>query len=262
MLNIFEMLGAAFFLVLGLMSLLWVVYYFKKNAGIVDIGWSLSFVLAVWAYFLLGNGYAPKKWVIALMVTIWGCRLAWALYQRYIVTEEDYRYQDLRKNWGTDGDAFKFFMMFIFQGVLAVVLSLPFLLVCAEAENTWQGVEVIGMLLWLIGVAGEATADHQLFQFKQSSANHGKVCQEGLWRYSRHPNYFFEFVVWVGYFFFALGSPVGWLAILSPALMLCLLTKVSGIPMAEAQALKTKGDAYREYQQTTSIFIPWLRNSK
>lgn len=259
MLNIFEMLGAAFFLVLSLMSILWVVYYFKKNAGIVDIGWSLSFVITVWAYFLLGYGYAPKKWAVALMVTTWGCRLAWSLYQRYIMSEEDSRYQILRQKWGEADEAFKFFMLFILQGVLVVVLSLPFLLVCAFADNNWQGVEVTGMILWLTGVAGEATADQQLFQFKQSSANKDKVCQEGLWYYSRHPNYFFEFIVWAGYFFFALGTPGGWLAIIAPGIMLCLLTKVSGIPLAEAQALKTKGVAYEEYQKTTSAFIPWFR---
>lgn len=257
--NIFEMLGAAFFLVLGLMSILFVVYYFKKNAGIADIGWSLSFTLASWAYFFIGNGDSPKKWIITMMVTIWSLRLAWQLYQRFIATEEDARYRDLRQSWGGEqGDA-KFFIMFIFQGVLAVVLSLPFLIVAANGESSWYSIEALGMFLWLIGVAGEALADHQLFKFKQDPSNEGKVCQEGLWYYSRHPNYFFEFIVWLGFFFFALGTPGGWLSIISPALMLILLTKISGIPLAEAQALKSKGAAYEEYQKSTSSFIPWLR---
>lgn len=258
--NIFEMLGAAFFLVLVLMSALWIVYFFRKNAGIVDIGWSLSFVLTAWAYFFIGYGFAPKKWILTAMVTIWGCRLAWQLYQRYMIGEEDPRYEDLRKSWGAEGEDFKFFLMFIFQGVLAVVLSIPFILVAGFAVPQWYGIELAGILLWFIGVAGEAIADHQLLQFKQNPGNSGKVCEEGLWHYSRHPNYFFEFVVWVGYFFFALGTPWGSLAFLAPAIMLCLLTKVSGIPLCEAQAIKTKGAAYLEYQKTTSSFFPWFRS--
>lgn len=257
MINIFEMLGAGFFLVMLLMLALFVVYYFKRNASIVDIGWSLCFVLAVWAYFFLGQGYAPKRWIIALMVTIWGGRLAWQLYLRYIGSEEDPRYQELRRSWGDEGENFKFFVMFIFQGVLALLLSVPFLIICGGADAEWHGVEALGILFWLVGVVGEAAADQQLYQFKQNPANQGKVCQTGLWSLSRHPNYFFEFIIWVGYFLFALGSPMGWLAILSPALMLILLTKVSGIPLAEAQALKSKGIAYQEYQKTTSPFIPW-----
>lgn len=257
--NLFEMLGAAFFLIMVLMGVLWLVYFFKKNASIVDIGWALSFVLASWAYFFIGDGYAPKKWVMTAMVTIWGCRLAWQLYQRYISSSEDSRYQELRSNWGSQNDAVKFFILFIFQGVLALILTLPFLIVGTAAAPGWNGIEVVGVLLWLMGVAGEAIADHQLFQFKQNPANKGKVCQEGLWYFSRHPNYFFEFIVWLGFFFFALEKTGGWLAVISPALMLCLLTKVSGIPLNEASALKTKSQAYAEYQKTTSSFVPWFK---
>jgi len=258
MINIFEMLGAAFVLVMLLMGCLWLVYYFSKNAGIVDVGWAVSFVLAVWAYFFLGYGYGPKRWVITIMVTIWGCRLAWQLYMRYVSFDEDPRYQQLRKSWGTEGEDFKFFMMFIFQGVLALVLSLPFLIVCSLADPIWHGVEVVGMIFWLVGVAGESWADYELFHFKQNPENADKVCRKGLWGLSRHPNYFFEFIVWVGYFLFALGTPAGWLAIISPAIMLVLLTKVSGIPLTEAQAVKSKGSDYENYQKTTSAFIPWL----
>lgn len=258
--NLFEMLGAAFFLIMVLMGILWLVYFFRKKANIVDIGWALSFVLASWVYLLIGQGFAPKKWVMTAMVTIWGCRMAWQLYQRYISFPEDPRYQELRNNWGPQNDAVKFFIMFIFQGVLALILTIPFIIVGTAANPGWQGIEVIGVLLWLIGVAGEAMADHQLFQFKQNPANQGKVCQDGLWNYSRHPNYFFEFIVWLGFFFFALGTTGGWLAVIAPALMLVLLIQVSGIPLNEAAALKSKGEAYAEYQRTTSSFVPWFKN--
>jgi steroid 5-alpha reductase family enzyme len=241
------------------MTILFGVYYIKKNAGIVDIGWALSFTLASWAYFFIGNGDSPKKWIITMMVTIWSLRLAWQLYQRFIATEEDARYRDLRKSWGCEGEDGKFFIMFIFQGVLAVFLSLPFLIVSANSDNIWYSVEGLGIFLWLIGVAGEALADHQLFEFKQNPENQGKVCQNGLWYYSRHPNYFFEFVVWLGFFFFALGTSGGWISIVAPVLMFYLLTQMSGIPLAEAQALKSRGEAYEEYQKRTSSFFPWFR---
>lgn len=256
--SLFEMLGASFFLILTLMSILWVVFYFRKNASLVDIGWALGFVLAAWAYFFLGEGDSLKKWALVLMVSIWGFRLAWQLYQRLLISAEDPRYQEIRRSWGSDNADFKFFMMFIFQGVLVVILSLPFLLVCNFATPSWYGVEVCGMFVWAIGLIGEAYADKQLYDFKLIPDNKGKVCKEGLWYFSRHPNYFFEFIVWVGYALFAMGTPGGWLGIISAGLMLLLLTKVSGIPLTEAESIKTKGVEYEEYQRTTSPFIPWF----
>lgn len=256
--NICEMLGASFFLVLSMMSILWIIYFFKRNAGIVDIGWSLAFMLAMAAYLLIGEAALSKKILLTAMVWCWSARLGWHLFQRYLTTEEDFRYREIREQWGEENSNFKMFIMFIFQGVLAVFLSLPFLIVAHTAEAAWHGIEVLGCLVWLVGITGEALADRDLEKFKQNPENKHKVCNAGLWRYSRHPNYFFEFVVWVGFFLFALGSPVGWLAIVSPVLILVLLTQVSGIPMVEAQALKSKGSEYRSYQETTSMFIPWF----
>jgi steroid 5-alpha reductase family enzyme len=258
MLNIFEMLGASFILVLVLMTLLWVIYFFRKNAGIVDIGWALGFVLAMWAYFFLGDGAGAKKWALLIMVTLWGCRLAGHLYYRLITTSEDPRYQEIRRNWGEESSNFKFFMMFIFQGVLVVLLSLPFLIVANRAVPTWQGIEVVGIVVWIIGFIGEAWADRQLATFKDKAENQNKVCREGFWYYSRHPNYFFEFVIWVGYFFFALGTPGGWISFIAPAIMLCLLLKVSGIPLTEEELHKSKGAEYDDYCRTTNPFIPWF----
>lgn len=255
---LFQMLGASFILTLTLMTSFWVIYYFKRNANIVDIGWALGFVLIAWASFFLGEGDLLKKCSIVFMVTCWGLRLAFHLYQRLLISAEDPRYQEIRRSWGTENADFKFFMMFIFQGVLVIFLSFPFLLVCNFAGTEWHGVEVIGMFTWAIGLVGEAYADKQLYDFKNNTLNQGKVCREGLWFYSRHPNYFFEFVVWVGYALFALGTPGGWLAMISAGMMLLLLTKVSGIPLSEVESLKSKGDDYKEYQKNTSSFIPWF----
>ncbi len=257
--TLFEMIGAAFVLVMGLMSILWVIYFFRKNSGIVDIGWALSFVLIVWAYFFLGDGAFLRSFVLALMVTIWGLRLAYFLFDRYRLNEEDPRYAEIRLRWGEENSDFKFFLMFLFQGLLALILSIPFLIVCRDTDTPWPATDFWGFAIWAFGLAGEAIADKQLADFRDHPGNQGKICQEGLWRYSRHPNYFFEWIVWVGYFLYAVSSPWGWLAIISPALILLLLLKISGIPLTEAHALKTKGDAYREYQRVTSAFIPWFR---
>lgn len=261
MYNVFEMLGASFFLVLSMMGILWIIFFFRRNAGIVDIGWALGFVISSWVFFFLGAGYGPKKWVLTTMVTVWALRLAWHLYHRFIISKEDPRYQELRKNWGSEHANFKFLLLFIFQGVLVIILSLPFLIVNVNANPSWSGVEVFGIILWGIGVLGEACADNQLRKFKLKPENKDKVCRNGLWYFSRHPNYFFEFVVWVAFFLYALGTPLGWLSIISPALILCLLTQVSGIPLTEKQALKDKGPDYADYQRTTSIFIPWFPKS-
>ena len=254
----FTMLGTAFFLVLALMMALWLVYLFKRNAGIVDLGWAFGFILCAWAYFFIGQGDLIKKLIITAMVTIWAGRLAWHLYTRFMTSEEEPRYAELRKSWGGDPSNFLFLMLFILQGVLIVILSLPFLIVNANAIAKWSSWEIVGILVWFIGVAGESLADVQLANFRQNPANKGKVCQDGLWFCSRHPNYFFEFVVWIGFFLFAIGSPVGWMAIISPLMILGLLLKGSGIPLNEAQALRTKGVLYQDYQQKTSAFIPWF----
>lgn len=254
-----QMIGACFVLVMGLMTILWIIYLFNKNSGIVDLGWIISFALTMFACLIIGNGWFPRTLLLACMVFIWAGRLFWYIYQRYISSEEDPRYRAIRESWGPYATDFKFYLMFLFQGLLVIILSTPFMIVSMNTSREWHIFEGWGVVIWLIGVAGEALADNQLLSFKKDFENRGKVCQKGLWNYSRHPNYFFEFVTWLGYFVFSLGTPWGIFAVISPALILFLLLRVSGIPLAEEQALKTKGDAYREYQRTTSSFIPWFK---
>ncbi len=258
---LFEMVGAAFVLVMTFMSFLWLVYYFRRNASIVDIGWTLSFILVVIAYGVLGNGAALKKITIASLVAIWAMRLAWYLTDRYLTSPEDIRYQKIREGWGNKNVDFKFFLLFLFQGLIVIILSLPFLIVCHYSISQWTLWELWAVLVWIIGVCGEFIADAQLQKFKQDSNNARKVCQVGLWYYSRHPNYFFEWIVWIGYFLFAMGSPWGILAIISPIMMYILLLKVSGVQITEKHLLSKKGEAYRDYQITTNAFFPWFKRS-
>ncbi len=141
---------------------------------------------------------------------------------------------------------------------MATLLGVAFFVVCLNPAPQIHPLEIGGVVLWLLALTGESLADAQLAAFKRDPTSKGRVCDVGLWHYSRHPNYFFEWLIWVAYFLFALGSPYGWVAVIGPASMLYLLLRVTGIPLTEQQSLRSKGDAYRRYQQTTSAFIPWF----
>ena len=246
--------------VFALMFVLWLVHLRMRNAGIVDIGWAFSLAMVAVIYATLGQGYPPRRWLIAGMACVWGLRLAWHLYRRVVGHPEEGRYAQLRKDWGENGNvAIKFLIFFEFQATLDATLSLPFLLAAVNPSPRISPLEYAGVAIWFIAVVGEATADAQLAAFKRPDANRGKVCDVGLWNYSRHPNYFFEWFVWVAWATFALASPFGWLALICPALMLYFLYRVTGIPATEAQALRSRGEAYRRYQQTTSAFVPWFK---
>jgi steroid 5-alpha reductase family enzyme len=170
---------------------------------------------------------------------------------------EDGRYLELRARWGAAANR-RFFWFFQAQGVLDVLLAAPLFVACANPAPRIHPLEWAGVGLWAIALAGESIADRQLDAFRRLPASRGRTCRVGLWRYSRHPNYFFEWLVWVAYFVFALASPWGWATVACPALMLYFLFRVTGIPATEAQALRTRGDDYRDYQATTSAFVPWL----
>jgi steroid 5-alpha reductase family enzyme len=242
-----------------LMFALWLLYLKLNNASVVDPGWALGLALLGSLYAILGSGYPPRRGLIAGMSVIWGLRLALHLTRRIWGEPEEGRYQQLRREWGRNIKA-KFFIFFEFQALLDLVLSLPFLLAVMNAQPRLHRLEYLGVAVWILAIVGEAEADIQLAAFKRDPANHGKVCQIGLWNYSRHPNYFFEWLVWIAWALFALASPWGWLSFVCPALMLYFLYRVTGIPATEAQALRSKGDAYRQYQATTSAFVPWFKN--
>lgn len=241
-----------------LMLLLWLLHLPMNNAAIVDAGWSFGLVILAILDAIFGRGLPARAWLIAAMVTVWGLRLGlYLLFTRVIGHPEEGRYQELRRQWKTN-IAWKFLAFFELQAVLCVVLSAPFLLAAVNPGPRLSPVEYAAAALWLIAIAGEIIADAQLHRFKSNPANRGRLCNVGLWNYSRHPNYFFESLIWCAWAVFALASPWGWVGLLSPALILYFLLKVTGIPATEAQAMRTKGDAYREYQRTTSMFIPWF----
>ena len=252
-----SLLLKAWSLTAGLMFLLWLVQVRTKNASFVDIGWTVGLGLCATFYVFNVQGLFLRKMLLLVLVLLWCERLTGLLIQRVIKDpSEDSRYRKIREDWKT-GQNWKFFLMFQFQGLLDVILSWPFLLITLNSKPHMSGIEFFGIILSLCGLVGESVADDQLRVFKNIHANKGKTCDVGLWHYSRHPNYFFEWMIWVGYFVFALSAPFGLTAIIAPLLMIVFLLKVSGIPLAEAQALKTKGEDYRKYQASTSMFVPW-----
>lgn len=240
-----------------MMFVLWLIQLRTKNAAIVDVGWAGGLAGLAIYYAAAANGYPLRRAVVAAMGGLWGFRLAtYLLMTRVIDQPEEGRYQYLRQIWSRHLNL-KFLLFFQLQALLDVILSAPFLLPAVNGLAGLSAIEYAAVGLFVIAFAGELTADDQLKRFKADPASRGRVCEAGLWRYSRHPNYFFEWLIWVAFALFALPSPHGWLALVGPALILYFLLRVTGIPATEAQAVRSKGDAYRRYQETTSAFVPW-----
>ncbi|MGZ3764942.1 MAG: DUF1295 domain-containing protein [Mucilaginibacter sp.] len=244
----------------AIMVAVWLWAHRIKNAGVVDIFWSYNFPVIAIILLLLAPGFETRKLLICGMVIIAGIRLGTYILIRTVshLHEEEGRYQQLRKEWGPNPDK-RFFWFFQFQAISNVLLAIPFFVVTMNTAPELSPLEYAGASLWVISVLGEGIADRQLKRFKKDPANKGKVCSEGLWSYSRHPNYFFQWLMWMSYFVFALASPYGYLAVISPAVILYLLLKVTGIPMTEEQSIRTKGEAFKRYQESTSAFIPWFK---
>jgi steroid 5-alpha reductase family enzyme len=241
-------------LLAGVFAALWSVQVRTRDASLVDVGWAAGLGALALACAALLPGAPARRALVAAMAAIWSLRLASHLYlDRVRGKPEDGRYAALRSAWGATADR-NFFFFFQAQALLDVALALPFAALCAKT-GPLGAADAAGAAVWLVAVAGEASADRSLAAFRARPNSRGRVCREGLWRFSRHPNYFFEWTHWLAY---AVMAPADWRVWLSPALMLYFLLRVTGIPATEAQALKTRGDAYRDYQKTASAFVPWF----
>ncbi len=238
----------------------WAISVRIRNYGLLDVAFSYGVAILAPMYAWFGPGLPVRKWVFAGIGMVWSIRLGTHILLRVLKQHpaEDARYLTLRARWPGPWQFLGFFQL---QAGLAVIFSLPFLFTAFNPAPALSWLEVAGMVLAAVAVLGETIADRQLQTFKRDAANRGKVCDVGLWRYSRHPNYFFESMVWWGAFFVALASPWGWVTIACPLLMLYFLFNVTGIPLTEEYAVKSKPDAYREYQRTTSAFVPWFRKA-
>lgn len=247
--------------IMALMVLLWLVSLRLKNSSIVDIFWGTGFVIAGWVYFLLTpDGFFPRKLLIMTLVTIWGLRLSLYILRRNWGKPEDFRYQVWRKEAGQAWWWRSFFKVFLLQGFLLWIISIPLLAAqYPQLPDHLTFLDYLGVFLWLIGFFFESTGDYQLARFKADPANKGKVMDKGVWRYTRHPNYFGDSAQWWGYYLIALAAG-GWWSLFSPVLMTLLLLRVSGVALLE-KTLETK-PGYKEYIEKTSSFIPWFPKSK
>lgn len=241
-----------------LQLLLWVVQTRTRDATAVDAGWALSLALLAALYATLGPGDLSHRILIAVTAGLESLRVAWLVLGR-IGGEEDPRYRELRARWRERGrEQLSFFVFYQAQAVVAWALAVPFLLVVFNPADGLEPLEWAGAALWLGAAAGESVADRQLARFKADERNRGRTMREGLWRYSRHPNYFFQWLIWVAYALMALAAPWGWIGILSPLLILYLILFVTGVRPSEEQAVRSRGDDYRRYQRETSAFFPWF----
>ncbi len=249
--------GEAWALAAGLQLALWLIQQHTRNAGIVDVGWALAFALVV-ALFIARAAAPITAWgPLAAIVAAWSLRLGGYLISRGAArSPEDGRYVDLRRRWAPR-TATRFFVLFQAQAALTGILSAAF--VVPFVAGPWDGgwLRATGAAIAIAGIAGEALADAQLARWKRDPAHRGQVCEAGLWAYSRHPNYFFEWCVWLGYAVYGLAFwPHGLIALLPQAIILGSILGVTGIPPTENQAIRSKGEAYREYQRKVSKFIP------
>jgi len=255
MLSIYASAGL---LILLLMIALWLVSLLLRDSSIVDIFWGTGFVITGWFYFFLTpDGFLTRKWLIVIMTTIWGLRLTIHILQRNWGHGEDYRYQNWRQQAGSSWWWRSFFKVFLLQGALMWIISAPLLAAQISqipARLIW--LDFLGAILWSIGFTFEAVGDWQLARFRAKPDNKGKLLNTGLWRFTRHPNYFGDATQWWGFYLFAAAAGNYW-AIFSPILMSYLLRQVSGVIMLE-KSLKESKPGYKEYVETTNAFIPWF----
>jgi steroid 5-alpha reductase family enzyme len=230
-----------------------------RNAAHVDVIWTFGVGAAAVFYLLTGSGDPLYRAAAALLIGIWSVRLGTHIWRRVHGAEEEGRYRAIREHYGNRVNLFHLFF-FLSQGLLAWLFALPHWVISSHPGDAGFTL-VVGVLVGMLALLGEAIADRQLDRFRRDPGNRGKTCRDGLWRYSRHPNYFFEWLHWFSYPLIAVGAPhAGWLWI-APLMMFLFLWFVTGIPYTERQALKSRGEDYRRYQETTSPFIPWRPRS-
>ncbi len=249
-----------FFLAWAIMTVVMAMFYLvqrrTRNATVVDAIWAFGVGGTGCLYAALATGDPVRRAVLGTMAGIWSFRLAVYLVVRAQGKPEDGRYAMLRKQWG-ERAAWNFFMFYQAQAFWSVLFSIPFLAVAFNARPMWAWYDGAAVIVWVAAIGGETIADWQLARFRGRSENAGKTCREGLWQYSRHPNYFFEWIHWFAYVLLAVGSRAWWVSLLGPAIMLLFLYRITGIPYTEKRALETRKEDYQRYQRQTSAFFPW-----
>jgi len=253
----FEIYAQALIAIMLMMTALWIASIILKNVSIVDLFWGFGFVIAGWIYFFYTGGYEVRKIILMILVTIWGLRLSIYLAWRNIGKGEDFRYGQFRKKYGKPYWWISYFQTFILQGILMWLISAPLLGAQFYTGSSSINIfDIAGILFWIIGIIFEAGGDFQLAKFRSNPDNKGKVLSGGLWRYTRHPNYFGDTSIWWGYGLICIGCG-SYLPFLGTLLMTALIIRVSGVALLEKSLTDTKPQ-YKEYREKTSPFIPWF----
>jgi steroid 5-alpha reductase family enzyme len=257
MLSLTALCAASALAIAAMMVLVWFASLARRDASLVDRFWGFGFVVVAALGAWLGAGHPPRKVLLLSLVAVWGLRLSIHLTRRNWGHGEDVRYQRMRHAWGDRFWWVSLFTVYILQAAILWVVALPIVFgqsSATPARLTW--IDALGALVWLAGFVFETVGDAQLRAFKADPANRGKVMDRGLWRYTRHPNYFGDALLWWGLFLIAAQAHLGLIAVVSPLVMTFLLTRVSGVPMLERQLLRTR-PGYEEYCRRTNAFFPW-----
>lgn len=245
----------------GLMLLVWFVSLARRDASVIDIFWGPGFIVAASVYAGLADGWLPRRMLTLALVALWGLRLGAHILWRSRGKPEDYRYREMRDKHGARFWWVSLFTVFLFQGALVGLISAPLLqTIRSPLPAGWTAFDFMAVVLFAIGFLFEAIGDLQLSRFRSNPSNRGKVLRHGLWRYTRHPNYFGDAVVWWSFFVLALGTPGSVWTIYSPLVMTFLLLKVSGVGLLEKKLGRTRPE-YADYIERTNAFVPWLPRS-
>ncbi len=244
--------------ILTVFAFVWVISLRLHDASVADACWGLGFVLLAWLYCILSPTLTRRSWLVAVLITLWGARLSLHIFRRNRGKGEDPRYQAMRNSHGRAFWWRSLFTVFWLQGAILWFVALPLLVaIRATQPAALTATDGLGILFFAFGFVFEVVGDHQLARFRAEPEHRGKVLDRGLWRYTRHPNYFGDATLWWGLYVVAASTPGGWLTLLSPFLMTLLLMRVSGVTLLE-DGLKASKPGYRDYMARTPAFFPWF----
>jgi steroid 5-alpha reductase family enzyme len=241
------------------MTVLFIIATILKDNSILDIAWGPGFIVVSWAVLLINADFGARQLLVASLVTVWGLRLGIRIFRRNIGMGEDPRYVKFREEWGKYFTLRSYFQLFLFQALILVLNVTPVMIIMSGIRENLVWSDYLGLAVWVAGFLFESVGDYQLDTFLKEPSNRGTIIDRGLWRYTRHPNYFGESTMWWGIFVIAVNQPWGWIGVIGPTVITGMLLFVSGIPMTEKLMEKTPG--WEEYKQTTSVFIPWFKKS-
>jgi len=251
MMNYFLTLAISLF---AYMSLWFVFSLIKKRNDVADVAWGLGFILIAWTSFFLSGNSGTRGLLVGALVSIWGLRLSWHIHSRNKGKAEDYRYLAWRKQWGRLFYLRSYLQIYLLQGFLLYLIAIPIMVININNSSALNWLDFVGVFVWIIGFYFEVRGDYELAQFVKNPANKGKIMQNGLWAYTRHPNYFGEVTLWWGIFIVSLGSAPFFYTLIGPLTITILILFVSGIPLLEK---KYAGNPdFEDYKKRTSVFFP------